>query len=66
MVLYKSINVKNDCPAPEWSDSPKEIKAIFSSHGKATKGSSCHGLRKKAFMTRAKAECWNRLKKMFK
>jgi hypothetical protein len=62
MILNKNINLKNESPAPECSGSPKAIKAIFSSHNKATAGSSCYDLRKKAFITRAKAKSWNRLK----
>jgi hypothetical protein len=50
--------------APDYSDRPEAIKAIFSRNGKATRGSSCRDLRKKALMTRAKAESWMRHKKL--
>jgi hypothetical protein len=63
MILNKNINLKNDYPAPDSSGSPEAVKAIFSRHNKATARSSCYGLRKKAFITRAKANGWNRHKK---
>jgi hypothetical protein len=64
MILYKKINAKNDCPAPDSSDSPVVVKAVFSGSSRATAGSSCCEYRKKAFTTRAKANGWMRHKKM--
>ncbi len=48
--------------APDYSGSPAAIKANFSSRNNATAGSSCYDLRKKAFITRAIAKSWKRLK----
>jgi hypothetical protein len=63
MTLKQNIKLKNSQTAPDCSGSPEAIKAIFSRHNKATAGSSCCGFRKKAFVTRAIAKSWNRLKK---
>lgn len=62
MNLNKNINLKNNSSAPDCSGSPEAIKVIFSRHNKATVGSSCFGLRKKTFVTRAIAQSWKRLK----
>ena len=61
IVCINSINYHH---APVCSGSTEILKAIFSWHGKATKGSSCNGSRKKAFEMRARAKSWIRHKKI--
>jgi GH24 family phage-related lysozyme (muramidase)/murein DD-endopeptidase MepM/ murein hydrolase activator NlpD len=63
MNLEQNIQKERRQIAPDCSGSPAAIKAIFSSQCKATRGSYCSGYRKKAFITRARAQSWNRHKK---
>jgi hypothetical protein len=63
MNLDQNIQKERRQIAPDSSGSPEAIKAIFSRSNRATAGSSCCEKRKKAFITRAKANGGIRHKK---